>query len=1044
MKNNFSLRKNENGQILILGGLLALVVVVFGYMLLNIGRVTEEKIQLQNTADTAAFAAAESQANTVSSMGWLNQAMGTVYYYMASHAANITVESTKMAFVHQGYNGSPKKTFDMLKADAGAGINTENSIPVDSLTIGDEDTIIANYDKAYMDAYTMIPRGEIWLWQMAKIQRGMAYIAPLMAEKEVFLAIKDKAARAAIFPKFKMYVDPANNFDLEIHKIYEVGLKTGWDMAGNPGGLSIYAERDDEDFGPYETNILSDDPEIWKVTLRYKLQPTAPENELFIESLGKMPPKNEVSLYRIKGTFPGWESWRYIQYNPDGTTIITGGGDTVTITNNADGSTTIQGGSTNITYRRNGNTFEVANGSGGWDSMGEVSTTIDGVEVRVTTNFAISLGDVTIVDPNHYVIGNTHIEVYKDDIDISTQIGRANIRTEKGNVIVNGLETKTADGKWHRPWEGSWTDTLNDQGGDTIRHRMLVIDPSTDWKYELREIGSYTQEENDEKHQSDGRYAIRNGAENALSRQGVKKDDVNWLGYPSEQAQEITDNKFTSKWYDLSKINGGKPLEYKEMVDTEEKVIEAFHLVEKCWNPDCIENGSKGFYPVHYKLYTTVGGAKDIPYKTASGNEVIFEEMEMCRICYDNHRKCNEDKRRIKFEPVNPFVTLEFPDCGPIVVNGRIVVWSNYNTGTFGALSTYNTNAYIWERTTIATSDISGLNVNKRPAHASAVENNSIYIPKYILDQMLDKTGATLTLAQIKSLISKVELRWDMDHDMDGETDVIMYPSDARELNRNVASWYYFDDMTGMTTDDYLKSMQMLSLSCPKPMVLSEDFFKYGINVAVTSDKYSNAYNNPSENRFLGLKNQDTGKSSTPILTAIGPANWGMVAIASAKSAFWLESNGVGSYIFSPGDIDWAKDGEYAVSYQTFKNNTGLGMNGSTDFAYDDSISFEAQDEYRMRRQFFVRRHRENLYTSDWVAKLVPLKFAIKKDDLDLSVGDEFDSSARYIYYNLMRTEWRESYIKTSGWKPPESMTLGPKGPSLSTSNTDIEAIFTH
>ena len=86
----------------------------------------------------------------------------------------------------------------------------------------------------------------------------------------------------------------------------------------------------------------------------------------------------------------------------------------------------------------------------------------------------------------------------------------------------------------------------------------------------------------------------------------------------------------------------------------------------------------------------------------------------------------------------------------------------------------------------------------------------------------------------------------------------------------------------------------------------------------------------------------------------------------------------------------------------------------------------------------------ENLYTSDWVAKLVPMKFAVRKDDLGLSDSDEFDSSARFIYYNLMRTEWRETYIKTSGWKPPENMTLGPKGPTLSTSNTDIEAIFTH
>jgi len=1045
MKSNYRLRKSESGQILILGGLLSLVIMVFGYMLLNIGRVTEDKIKLQNTADTAAFAAAESQANTISSLGWLNQAMGTIYYYMASHAANVTVESTKMSFVHHSYNGSAARTYDTLKANA-LGSNSANSILVDGLVIGEEDEIVSSYDKAYLDAYTMIPRGEIWLWQMAKLQRGMAYIAPLMAEKEVYLAIKDRAARASIFPKFKMYVDPASNFDLEIHKIYETNSKTGWDMAGHPGGLSLFAERDEDDFGPYDAVPSVDDPDIWKLYLRYKLQATGPENEMEIESLGKLPPENEISVYRIRGSFPGWETWRTVMYNPDGTTIINGNGDTITITNNPDGSTTIQGGATNITYRRNGNTFEVLNGGGGWDSMGEVNANIDGVDVRVTTNFSVSLGDITIVDPNHYVIGNTTIHVNKNDIDISTQIGRASVRTEKGTVFINGLSTANADGKWHRIWDGHWTDSLRDQGGDTIRHRMLVIHSDTDWKYELREIGSYTQEENDEAHQGDGRFSITNGATFALGRQGATKDDVDWLGYPSEQQKELNDDKFSSKWYDLSKIHSGKPLEYVETINGDEKTIEAFHLVEQCWNPECVAAGRKGFYPVEY---TCINVATGVP-ANSPGGVVRFTELEMCRICYDNHRLLNSDKRKVKFlmNPAPPLPPLppgtnEFPYPNGIVVNGRIVIWTDYNS-SFGSLGTYLTNSYSWERKSpFGTINVTNTELSKRPAAVtSQVTKNLDFMPKYMVDALGGSTANTLTYAAIQGMVSRATLPWDMDHDLNGEADVIMYPSDARPVNRNVASWFYYqnDETLTMPSDEFLKSMQTLGLSCPKPMVLSEDFFKYGINVAVTSDKYTEV----PKKRFLGLENQDNGKSNTSILTSISPASWGMVAIASARTAFWLESNGSGSYIFSPGDIDWSKDARYAQAYQTFKNNTGLGMDGSTNFAYDNSINFEEHNEYRMRRQFFVRRHHENLYTSDWVAKLVPIKYAVRKDDIGLSESDNFDSSARYIYFNLMRTEWRESYIKTSGWKPPENMTLGPKGPSLSTSNVDIEAIFTH
>ena len=1054
MKNKFNQNKQESGQILILGGLLTLVVLVFGYMMLNIGNVTEERIKLQNVADTAAFAAAESQANTVSSMGWINQSMGTVYYYMASHAANVTVESTKMAFAHQAYNGNKSKDFFTknytnlyvtLKGDADANINNQNSIfPTADIvttkgdTLGSIADIEKSYDDAYKAAYTMIPRGEIWLWQMGKIQRGMAYIAPLMAEKEVYLAIKGKAARAAVFPKFKMYVDPANNFDLDIHKVFDVGLKTGWNLAATPGNLILDVVRDDTDFGPYN-NPLIEDEDIWNVLLKYKLQAGDPPATLLIESLGKN--TDGLSEYRLSGgTFPGVTLPMTVFWGPDGVIILDGSGNKIKITTNPDGSTTIKGGTTDITYRKNGNSFDVKNKSGGWDSMGEVSANVDGVNVKVTTDFTVSLGDLKIIDPNHYVIGNTDIQVHKDDIDISTRIGRATVRAEKGKMIVNGLDTKSADGKWHRIWDGSWTDTLSDQGGDTVKHRMLVIDPVSDWTYQLREIGSYTKEENDIATESDGRFAIRNGANFALSRQGKSKDDVSWLGYPSEQAKELSDDKFSDKWYSLKNIYSGKPLSYKETLKgisgDKEKDIEAFHLAAECWNPECIAAGKKGFYPVEYTSVHKVQPAPPLPPIA----EVSFVEVEMCRVCYDNHRINNQSKRQIEFDEID-VVTFEIPFPEPIVTStGRIIVWSNCDTSVDLFALNNDSNVY-WVRTSalLAIEKVGLLipgTINKIPLHSDNVFENSAYMPKYLKD--IGAWTTSLSFATIRGYASsKFELPWDMDHDKNGETDVIMYPSDATEQGRDIASWYYSEDINKL---ELLKSMQELDFDCPKPMILSEDFFKYGINVAVTSDKY----NEIDEKRILGLKNQDKGTTSTSLLTEIGPTKWGMVAIASARCAFWLESNGTGSYIFSPGDIDWSKDNEYAASYATFKNNTGLGLNPTNNFAYDNSINFESPNEYRMRRQFFVKRHRENLYTSDWVAKLVPIKFAVRKDDLDLADGEDFDSSARYIYFNLMRTEWRETYIKTSGWKPPESMTLGPKGPALSTSNTDLEAIFTH
>ncbi|PCJ63250.1 MAG: hypothetical protein COA79_00145 [Planctomycetota bacterium] len=1019
--------QKENGQMLIMGAILGIIVMVSSYMLFSVGRVTADKIELQNTADAAAFAAAETMANGVSTMGWLNQAMGTVYFYMANHAANVTVESTKMAFVHHAYNGDKKNLFNSFPN------SKRNSIHSDSpFTFGTEKNVIESYEEAYQLAYEWIPRGEIWLWQMAKIQRGVAYISPLMAEKEVYLAIQDgRAERAAIFPKFRMYVDPANNFDLEVHKDFDDGMKQGWEMNGNPGGLVLDVNRDEEDINvtnAYDQNFFIDDPEIWKVDFRYKLNPTDTENELEIESLGKEPPKFETSVYRMKGSFPGWETWRYIRYNPDGTTIISGDGSTVTITNNDDGSTSIEGGGTDITYRRSGNGFEVQNDSGGWDSMGEVDVEIDGVPVKVTTNFNVKIGDITVVNPNLYVIGQTRIHVNKDDIKISTRIGRVWVRTERGEAIFNSLSTLTTDEKWKRPGGAHWGQTLSNQGGDTVRHRLLKIQPDVDWLYQIREIGSYAQEEDDTAHNGNGRFSISNGGEFALASLGINASTLPWLAKPSEQIP-ANDKDYVKEWYDLKNIYGGKPFER----NVGSKKVESYHIIEPCWNPLCIKAGSKGFYAVKYECYDDAG--RTTLTKDAADNVVVFTELELCRICYSNHKDFNDgDKvREVGFGGKNS----DFPASNFMKKDSRWIAWTD-------SKSSYNTSLF-WKRQFEGESMDDFSEEYLMPAHSAEVRNSDDdYVPLHIKTAII-AVGPNINFSTISSVsftdsTGSNPLPWDIDHDNDGKADVIMYPNDADNMDngRDIATWYFIENIADINPS--LESLQNLFITAPKPLVLSEDFFKFGINVAVTNDKYDKTI----KKKMLGVQEVDANTKSS-VMTSINPPSWGMVAIASARCAFWYKgSGGNGGYIFSPGDIDWLKDAEYATQYLEFKSNTIGGEDGRVEFAYDNSISMDTPTEYRMRRQFFVRRHRNNLYTTDWIAKLVPMKFAVRREDLDLEEGDDFDTSARYIYFNLMRTEWRETYIKTSGWKPPENMRLGPNGPSLNTNSEDLEAIITH
>ncbi len=1052
MKTNYLRKKisSESGQVLILGAIFSVVLAVASYMVLNIGRVASEKVSLQNTADAAALAGAQVQANAVSTMAWMNQAMGTIYFYMATHSANVSMAATKMNFVHHMYNNRDAdydNAYNLSKNPvmySSTGIEMSNGNGV-SETLS-ENEIVDQYKKIYLDAYTWIPRGEIWLWMMGKVQRGISYITPLMVEKEVFLAIQGKAERAAIFPKFKMYTDVANNFDLTVKKVFEnfsaQGIKTGWEFFGTPGDLSLTITRDDVDAnvpGNYDTNALTNDPEIWSQHLRYRLRPEDPETWLNIDSLGKMPVPNEkISRYHLTSNIPGWED-AYIQYDPDGVMVITGPNGVISITQNPDGSTTIVDGSNPpLTYRRVGNTIETL-GPGGWSSMGEIDASVDGVSVRATTDFSINLGPVTIVDPNTYHIGNTTIHVNEDDVRISTHIGRVWVRTESGEAIISDLSTKTTDEKWRRRNGAHWTNTLHDQGGDTVRHRLLIIKSDSDWLYELRETGGYVQEEDNYPHMGNGRMTHKIGANFIMDRHGEAEEDKRW-GILDKNLT-VSRGEYSNTWYGFGQNYSSGPIEFDASNDVRDIKLESFHIVAQCWNEECIKSGQKGFMVYEYESIDDTG----VPLPAA--NNVKFTTLEMCRICYDNQRTRNRDRRYYKFGEADSGGSIWYPDSvitasgttslGTMINNsyGRIVLWTDYDGNPKKGAVDY------WKRTdskgnSKSTDSTTAPDPRIEPQVLFySVIDEEHFLPKYIRDSISGSPSASKLKAALDS-IGAGGIGWDMDHNQDGKTDIIMYPSDALENARDIASWLHDPDHG--SSGVVVKPLIRLDITAPPPLVLSEDYFKFGVNVAVTNDKFDES----KETKMLGVIKNTDGKNET--LHGIDKASWGMIAIASARTAFWYDGDGEGAYVFNPGDIDWAQDISYATDYAEFVNNTNLGLDGSIEFAYDDSVSFEEATEYRIRRQFFIKRHSDNLYNSDWIAKLVPIKFTVKKEDLDLSESDNFDTPARYVYYNLMRTEWRETYVKTSGYKPPEGMTLGKKGPRLSTNDEDIEAVITH
>lgn len=159
-----------------------------------------------------------------------------------------------------------------------------------------------------------------------------------------------------------------------------------------------------------------------------------------------------------------------------------------------------------------------------------------------------------------------------------------------------------------------------------------------------------------------------------------------------------------------------------------------------------------------------------------------------------------------------------------------------------------------------------------------------------------------------------------LDHDADGLTDVRKYQADTVDP----ASPTYRDP-----------SWQSVAL--PLPFVLSETFFRYGINVGVWKDK------------------------ATPLLGFPEP-EWGVFAFSSARAGFLNPTTG----LFTYGIAD---------------------LNARSQWVSDDPANF--------------------YHLTEWEARLVPVRTAIRSDDIDADTA--VDSGAAYLLRGFLETHWLET-----------------------------------
>lgn len=187
-----------------------------------------------------------------------------------------------------------------------------------------------------------------------------------------------------------------------------------------------------------------------------------------------------------------------------------------------------------------------------------------------------------------------------------------------------------------------------------------------------------------------------------------------------------------------------------------------------------------------------------------------------------------------------------------------------------------------------------------------------------------------------------------LDDDGDGRSDVRKYladiplPAPGQPAYRSARLVHY---------NTYLQPS--VELRVPQPLVLTEDFFKFGINVAV----------------------------------------WKRAYTAGGGDEFWL----------LPQVFPLPSDSTGRLAYASAKCGPRDGVTGKILYRFDGPDA-----ETRLLQRFlWVEGNAENLYVGDWEARLWSVRDAIRDEDIDAATGD---SGLTYLFRGLQHTAWHTTY----------------------------------
>lgn len=480
---------DESGQSLLVMALTIFGLVITTMLIVGVGEVTTEQIRLQHAADAAAYAGAQIQADCMSQIAWCNEAMAAVY----ARLVRLAVDNTVMAV--QAELANPEPWWQPTVAGLPA---------VDSVLIpGTNPGVATQQAQVARDlAEEWIPRGEIWLRRLSRVQRAIAIMGPSLIEHQVWHTAQanyytdrnrdgshDKLLRIALWPHAQFYPDEPQKVDLNIFKIGEAGeYPNGWRLTSNTHPYFVMeashlthaaTEGTLHDGTPYTseedryhlTVTNNTDGGIHVTTIEPYIRSWSPHNAdrwtqhfTWTDDEGQ----SQVIIVMLDGDGDEFYVINGVVVVPQPNGVTVGG---TTYGYDANGNMTING-------------VPVANAT---------TIEVNGVQVPVQGQPYIPVGPGRMTMNCVYTYGNMEVSFRGEGIRIryGTPAGMVNV-TDDTQARINWLTTAEADGRWvrrghhHSAW--GWE---NRHRHDRRLHRMCTIEEGAQFLYESVLIGTH-------------------------------------------------------------------------------------------------------------------------------------------------------------------------------------------------------------------------------------------------------------------------------------------------------------------------------------------------------------------------------------------------------------------------------------------------------------------------------------------------------------------------------------------------------------------------